>query len=122
MRPCQTKRHDLLQRARFSLWNRFLEDPEHWSTRPNDLWLAYAKVVYRWGVVNFHRDGNRKLGLVASDMECLVNDQDITDDEEVSMVYTDHVTGRHFAYPPEIQLADLRIDLEAAIQRGMRRL
>jgi hypothetical protein len=113
---------DLLQRARFALWSRFSEDPEGWSIRPNDLWLAYAKAFYRWGVVQFHRDGNRKLGLVASDMECIVNDQDITDDEAVSMVYTDHTTGGHFAYPREIQLADLRIDLEAAIQRGMRRL
>jgi hypothetical protein len=113
---------DLLQRARFALWSRFSEDPEHWAARPNDLWLAYAKAFYRWGVVQFHRDGNRKLGLVASDMECMVNDQDITDDEAVSMVYTDHTTGGHFAYPREIQLSDLRIDLEAAIQRGMRRL
>ncbi len=117
-----TTHDDLLQRARFALWNRFSEDPEHWSTRPNDLWLAYAKVFYRWGVVNFRRDGNRKLGLVASDMEYMVNDQDITDDEAVSMVYTDHLTGGHFAYPREIQIADLRIDLEAAIARGMRRL
>lgn len=113
---------DLLQRGRFALWSRFSEDPEGWSVRPNDLWLAYAKAFYRWGVVNFHRDGNRKLGMVASDMECMVNDQDITDDEAVSMVYTDHTQGGHFAYPREILLADLRIDLETAIERGMRRL
>jgi len=117
-----TTHDDLLQRCRFALWSRFSEDPEGWSTRPNDLWLAYAKAFYRWGVVNFHRDGNRKLGMVASDMECIVNDQDITDDEAVSMVYTDHTGGGHFAYPRETQLADLRIDLEAAIKRGMCRL
>lgn len=117
-----TTHDDLLQRCRFALWSRFSEDPEGWSVRPNDLWLAYAKEFYRWGVVNFHRDGNRKLGMVASDMECIVSDKDITDDEAVSMVYTDHTTGGQFVYPRETLLADLRIDLEAAIQRGMRRL
>jgi hypothetical protein len=117
-----TTHDDLLQRCRFALWSRYSEDPEGWSVRPNDLWLAYAKAFYRWGVVNFHRDGNRKLGMVASDMDCIVSDKDITDDEAVSMVYTDHTAGGQFAYPRETQLADLRIDLEAAIARGMKRL
>jgi sulfur relay (sulfurtransferase) complex TusBCD TusD component (DsrE family) len=35
---------------------------------------------------------------------------------------TGYTTGGHFAYPREIQLANLRIDLEAAIVRGMKRL
>ena len=60
--------------------------------------------------------------MVASDMDCMMNEQDITDDEALSMLYTSHSDGGQFAYPRDIQLADLRIDLEVATQRGMRRL
>ena len=115
--------HDrALQDVRIALWKRFSEDPESWAALPTDRWLAYARVTFRWQITGFHRDGQRKLGMVASDMECMVNERDITDDEALSMVYTDHTQGGQFAYPKEILLAELRVDLEAAIKRGMRRL
>lgn len=72
--------------------------------------------------MQFHRDGNRKLGMVASDLDCIAEGRDITDDEALSMVYTDHTEAGHFAYSRDIKLAELRIDLQAAIQRGLRRL
>jgi hypothetical protein len=114
--------HDaIMQKVRIALWRRFSEDPEQWAGLPRERWLAYAKETFRWGVTSFHRDGIKWLGMVASDMECMLNEQDITGDEALSMLYTSHADG-HFAYPRDIQLADLRIDLEAAIARGMRRL
>jgi hypothetical protein len=115
--------HDaILQKVRIALWRRFSENPEEWAALPRERWLAYAKETFRWGVTSFHRDSIKWLGLVASDMDCIAEGQDITDDEALSMVYTDHVEGGQFSYPREICLADLRIDLEAAIARGMRRL
>ena len=115
--------HDaILQKVRIALWRRFSENPEEWAVLPRERWLAYAKETFRWGVTAFHRDGIKWLGMVASDMDCMAEGRDITDDEALSMVYTDHANGGHFAYPREIQLADLRIDLEAAVERGLRRL
>jgi len=115
--------HDvIMQKVRIALWRRFSENPEEWAGLPRERWLAYAKETFRWGVTGFHRDGIKWLGMVASDMDCMVNEQDITDDEALSMLYTDHHNSGNFAYPREIQLADLRIDLESAIARGMRRL
>ncbi len=115
--------HDaILQKVRIALWRRFSEDPEEWAVLPRERWLAYAKETFRWSVTAFHRDGMKWLGLVASDMACMVNECDITEDEALSMVYTDHTNGGHFAYPREILLAELRVDLERAIERGMRRL
>jgi hypothetical protein len=115
--------HDeIMQKIRIALWRRFSEDSGGWATKPQVQWLAYAKETYRWGVVNFHRDGQRKLGLVASDMDCMAEERDISDNEALSMVHTDHAEGGHFAYPRDILLAELRIDLERAISRGMRRL
>lgn len=115
--------HDeIMQSIRIVLWRRFTEKPAEWAAMPQERWMAYAKETYRWKVTGFHRDGQRKLGLVASDMECMVNDKDINDDEALSMVYTDHTQGGHFAYPREILLADLRIDLQRAWERGMQRL
>lgn len=115
--------HDeITQKVRIALWRRYSENPEEWAKMPQERWMAYAKETYRWQVTGFHRDGIRKLGLVASDMESIATEQDITDDEALSMVYTDHTQGGHFAYPRETRLADLRIDLERAMERGMRRL
>ena len=115
--------HDaILQKVRIALWRRFSENPEEWAALPCDRWLAYAKETFRWGVTAFHRDGIKWLGLVASDMDCMAEGRDITDDEALSMVATDHANSGHFAYPREILLADLRIDLEAAVERGLKRL
>jgi transposase len=115
--------HDaIMQKVRIALWRRFSENPEEWAALPRERWLAYAKETFRWGVTGFHRDGIKWLGMVASDMDCMAEGRDINDDEALSMLYTDHTEGGRFAYPREIRLADLRIDLEAAIARGMRRL
>ncbi len=115
--------HDaIMQKVHIALWRRFSEHPTEWAALPRERWLAYAKETFRWGVTAFHRDGMKWLGLVASDMDCVTEGRDITDDEALSMVYTDHANSGHFAYPREILLADLRIDLEAAITRGLRRL
>jgi hypothetical protein len=115
--------HDaIMQKVRIALWRRFSENPEEWAGMPRERWLAYAKETFRWGVTGFHRDGIKWLGMVASDMECMINDRDINDDEALSMLSTSHTDGGQFAYPRDIQLADLRIDLEAAVKRGMRRL
>lgn len=115
--------HDeIVQAVRIALWRRFSENPEEWASLPPGKWLAYAKETYRWKVVGFHRDGQRKLGLVASDMEAIANDQDITDDEVLTMLDIGRVQGGHFAYPREILLAELRIDLQRALERGMNRL
>ncbi len=102
--------HDaILQKVRIALWRRFSENPEEWAVLPRERWLAYAKETFRWGVTAFHRDGIKWLGLVASDMDCVAEGCDITDDEALSMVYTDHTNSGHFAYPREIQLAELRM-------------
>jgi hypothetical protein len=115
--------HDeMMQAVRIALWRRFSENPEEWANLPPGKWLAYAKETYRWQVVGFHRDGQRKLGLVASDMEAIANDQDITDDEALTMLDIGRVQGGHFAYPREILLAELRIDLQRALERGINRL
>jgi transposase len=115
--------HDaIMQKVRIALWRRFSENPEEWAVKPRRDWLAYAKETFRWGVTSFHRDGIKWLGLVDSDMDCMAAGRDITDDEALSMLWTSHSDGGQFAYPRDIQLADLRMDLEAAIARGMRRL
>jgi hypothetical protein len=114
---------EIMQSIRVILWRRFSENPEEWATKPQNKWLAYAKETYRWKVVGFHRDGERKLGLVASDMEAIVNEQDINDDEALSMLaIAQSISGGQFAYPHETVLTDLRIDLQRALARGLERL
>jgi hypothetical protein len=116
--------HDrALQEVRIVLWRRFREDPEHWSAQPTHMWVAYAKATFRWKITGFHRDGERKLGKVASDMDCIAEGRDIVDDEALTMAQLGGKSQpNRFAYPREILLAELRIDLQAAVERGLNRL
>lgn len=116
-------RDEALQDVRIVLWRRYSEDPEHWAATPAYKWLAYAKATYKWKITGFHRDGAAKLGKVASDMDCIAEGRDIVDDEALTMAQLGGKSDpNRFAYPHEIQLAELRVDLEAAMQRGLRRL
>jgi len=41
--------HDqVMQDVRIALWRRFSEDPEGWAAKPNEKWIAYARVTFRW--------------------------------------------------------------------------
>jgi hypothetical protein len=92
--------HDaIMQKVRIALWRRYSENPEEWAGMPRERWLAYAKETFRWGVTGFHRDGIKWLGMVASDMDCMVNDGHHRR-RGASMPYTSHADG-HFAYPRE---------------------
>jgi transposase-like protein len=116
--------HDrALQEVRIVLWRRFREDPEYWSAQPTRMWVAYAKATFRWKITGFHRDSERKLGKVASDMDCIAEGRDIVEDEALTMAQLGGKSQpNRFAYPREILLAELRIDLQAAVERGMNRL
>ena len=116
-------REEALQKTRIVLWKRFSQKPDDLAPQPARSWLAFAKAIYRYEILGDYRNRMRKPVKQASEMPAIANDRDVTDDEVLSLV---HLRSRskpnQFTYPREMHLAELRIDLERAVDRGLQRL
>lgn len=109
-------RDEALQQARIIMWEQYSGDPETWSAKTPQVWVAYCKQVYEWfilheKIVERHTD-------YAEDL--VHDDSDMTGDEALSGKL--RAQQQRSQYPREILLADERIDLERGIQRGFERL
>jgi hypothetical protein len=105
-------RDEALQQARIVLWTKYSGDPESWSAKPAQVWVAFSKQVYEHfilheKIVERHTDYAESLVQAESDQ---------TGDEALSgKLYTQ---GQRSRYARDILLADERIDLERGLVRG----
>ncbi len=109
-------RDEALQQARFVMWTEYSSDPETWSAKPPQVWVAFSKQVYEHfilheKVVERHTD-------YAEDL--VPDDSDQTGDEALSGKL--RAQQQRSQYPHEILLADNRIDLERGLARGFDKL
>jgi DNA-binding CsgD family transcriptional regulator len=106
-------RDEALQQTRIVMWKRFSEDPDAWSANCAKVWVTYAKKVYGHAVlheriVEAHTDYAEEM--VRKD------GGDLTGEEALTNKLREQ--RQQSRYSREILLADDRIDLERAIQRG----
>jgi len=105
-------RDEALQQARIVLWRRFCQDPATWAAHPVRVWVSYGCKVFEHTLLH-ERIVERHTDYVE---DLVPDDSDRTGEEALSGRVC--AGGRRSPYPREIELADDRIDLERAIQRG----
>ena len=122
-REDELTRDQALQNCWVAMWKYYSQAPEVWAPRSPQDWMNYARGIYRKEIARYHRNGS-KLGKVVSDMAYyLAKEPDIAQEEALSLAqHASRSAPNQFVYPREIQLAELRIDLEKAIERGLKRL
>jgi hypothetical protein len=108
-------RDEALQRTRITLWTQYQADPESWAAKTPRTWTQYAKTVYGHSLYDKkERVINRRFA-VASDLASeRVQDGDV---DALDLLHS-HIHNRH-REARDFDLAELRIDLELAIRRGM---
>jgi DNA-directed RNA polymerase specialized sigma24 family protein len=123
-RDSDLDRDDAVQEVRLVLWQRFSAEPEEWAAKPLDQWRAFAHVCLKYAMFNATGGRKRYREITGSDLvEMCRTEDEVTIDDAISMT---HTRSRAKSNPQirdrDIELADLRIDLERDIARGMRRL
>ncbi len=111
----EATRDEALQRTRITLWTQYQADPESWAAKTPRIWTQYAKTVYGHSLYDKkERVINRRFA-VASDLEIeRVREGDV----DVLDLLHSHIHNRH-RQARDFDLAELRLDLELAIRRGM---
>ena len=108
-------RDEALQRTRITLWTQYQADPESWAAKSPRTWTQYAKAVYGHSLYDKkERVINRRFA-VASD---LASERVQEGDVDALDLLHSHIHNRH-REARDFDLADLRLDLELAIRRGM---
>jgi DNA-directed RNA polymerase specialized sigma24 family protein len=117
-------RDDAVQEVRIVLWQRFSAEPEEWAAKSLDQWRAFAHACLKYAMFNATGGRKRYRETTGSDLvEMCRTEDEITIDDAISMT---HTRSRAKSNPQirdrDIELTDLRIDLERDIERGMQRL
>jgi hypothetical protein len=120
----QMDRDDAVQEVRLVLWLRFSAEPEEWAAMPLDNWQAFAHACLKYAMFNATGGRKRYRETTGSDLVALCRTEDeVTDDDAISMTHLrSHARHQGAMRDWEIERADLRIDLERVIARGMERL
>jgi RNA polymerase sigma factor (sigma-70 family) len=123
-RASEMDRDDAVQLVRIALWEQFSETPEEWAAKPLDNWRAYAHGCLKYAMIQVLRERKAHRETQASDLVTMCRTEDeVTTDDALSMVAERrHAKHDHRQRDHQMQLADLRIDLERAIERGMEKL
>ena len=111
----EATRDEALQRTRITLWEQFQGDPEAWAARSPRTWTRFAQAVYPHSLYDKKERVIQRRFTTASDLE---NERIRQGDADV----LDLLRGRSpdpRRETREIHLAELRVDLELAIRRGM---
>lgn len=106
-------RDEALQQARITLWQRFSENPMDWSAKCAKVWVTYARKVYRHAILH-----ERIVERHTDYAEDMVRKDDSNQTGEEALAHKLRAQRQRSRYSHEILLADDRIDLERAIQRG----
>lgn len=117
-------RDDAVQEVRLVLWQRFSAEPEEWAAKPLDQWRAFAHVCLKYAMFNATGGRKRYRETTGSDLvEMCRTEDEVTIDDAISIMHTRSRTKSNSQIRDrDIELADLRIDLERDIERGMQRL
>jgi hypothetical protein len=109
-------RDEALQRTRITLWEQYQADPESWAAKSPRTWTQYAKTVYSHSLYDKKERVINRRFTVASDLESeRVREGDV---DGLDLLHR-HIHHRRDHTTREFQLAELRIDLELAIRRGL---
>ena len=108
-------RDEAMQRTRITLWTQYQADPEAWATRSPRTWTQFAKTVYGHSLYDKKERVIKRRFTVASDLE---NDRIREGDANALDLLHTHIHNRH-RETRDFDLAELRVDLELAIRRGM---
>jgi DNA-directed RNA polymerase specialized sigma24 family protein len=117
-------RDDAVQEVRLVLWQRFSAEPEEWVAKSLDQWRAFAHVCLKYAMFNATGGRKRYRETTGSDLvEMCRTEDEVTIDDAISMTHThSRAKSNRQIRDRDIVLADLRIDLERDIARGMQRL
>jgi DNA-directed RNA polymerase specialized sigma24 family protein len=122
-RASDLDRDDAVQEVRILLWKRFSAEPEKWAALPLDNWRAYAHACLKYAMFNAMGGRKRLRETHGSDLVAMCRTEDeVTIDDAISMSHFRSGTKTKKARSRDIELVDLRIDLERVIERGLQRL
>ena len=108
-------RDEALQRTRITLWEQYQADPESWAAKSPRTWTQYAKTVYGHSLYDKKERVINRRFTSASDLASeRVQEGDI---DALDLLHS-HLHNRH-RESRDFDLAELRLDLELAIRRGM---
>ncbi len=108
-------RDEALQRTRITLWTQYQADPESWAVKSPRTWTQFAKTVYGHSLYDKKERVINRRFTAASDLESeRVREGDV---DGLDLLHS-HIHNRH-REARDFDLAELRIDLELAIRRGM---
>ncbi len=111
----EATRDEALQRTRITLWTKYQADPEAWAVKTPRTWTQFAKTVYGHSLYDKKERVINRRFTVASDLASEhVRDGDV---DTLDLLHS-HLHHRHHE-TRDFHLAELRVDLEGAIRRGM---
>jgi DNA-directed RNA polymerase specialized sigma24 family protein len=114
-------RDDAVQEVRILLWKRFSTEPEEWAALPLDNWRAYAHACLKYAMFNAMGGRKRLRETHGSDLvEMCRTEDEVTIDDAISM--SNFRSGTKKARSRDMELVELRIDLERAIERSLDQL
>ena len=111
----EATRDEALQRTRITLWTQYQADPEAWAAKSPRTWTQYAKTVYGHSLYDKKERVINRRFTVASD---LASERVREGDVDALDLLHSHLHNRHHE-TRDFHLAELRVDLELAIRRGM---
>jgi hypothetical protein len=112
-----TTRDEAMQRTRIVLWEQYQADPETWAGKPPRAWTQYAKTVYSHSLYDKKERVIKRRFTTESDLVTGAEEGDLS---ALDLLHS-HIHHRH-SETRDFHLAELRIDLEIAIRRGLERL
>ena len=116
-------RDDAVQEVRLLLWEQFSADPEEWATNDIDSWHAYAHACLKFTMINAQGGRRQYREAQGSDLvEMCRTEDEVTIDDAISMSHFRSNTKTKKSRSRDMELVDLRIDLEQAIGRSLDRL
>jgi hypothetical protein len=123
-RASDLDRDDAVQEVRIVLWQRFSAEPEEWAAKSLDQWRAFAHVCLKYAMFNATGGRKRYRETTGSDLiETCRTEDEVTIDDAISMMHTrSRAKSNRQIRDRDIELTDLRIDLERDVERGMQRL
>jgi len=114
----EATRDEAMQRTRITLWEKFQADPETWAAKTPRTWTQFAKTVYGHSLYSKKERVINRRFVATSDLET----QSIRDGDAEILDFLGSRSPVKVRESRDFYLAELRIDLDLAIKRGMEQL
>jgi hypothetical protein len=114
----EATRDEALQRTRITLWTQYQAEPEAWAVKSPRAWTQFAKTVYGHSLYDKKERVIKRRFTTASDLE---SERVREGDVDALDLLQNHIHHRD-RETRDFQRAELRVDLDRAIRRGLERL